>query len=164
MPDRRESCTHGLGEVLVCARAVSIDRSINLPACSTNLINTDSESLIMQAQAGMVEQPPQIHSVRHLGLRVNYTAMVHMLPRQIEQILKSFPRVKSLKILRCDDVTDMDWLFTIGQEVFGALHPTAEASIIQSAALTAWRALYDNCRSAAMPPVKELRKSHSNTS
>ncbi|BAT10976.1 Os10g0434300 [Oryza sativa Japonica Group] len=29
----------------------------------------------MQAQAGMVEQPPQIRSVRHLGLRVNYTAM-----------------------------------------------------------------------------------------
>uniref|UniRef100_A0A0E0NR36 Uncharacterized protein n=1 Tax=Oryza rufipogon TaxID=4529 RepID=A0A0E0NR36_ORYRU len=56
-------------------------------------------------QAGMVEQPPQIRSVRHLGLRVNYTAMVHMLPRQIEQILKSFPRLKSLKILRCDDVT-----------------------------------------------------------
>jgi hypothetical protein len=83
----------------VCARAVSIDRSINLPACSTNLINTNSESLIMQAQAGMVEQPPQIRSVRHLGLRVNYTAMVHMLPRQIEQILKSFPRLKSLKIL-----------------------------------------------------------------
>jgi hypothetical protein len=53
----------------------------------------------MRAQAGMVEQPPEIRSVRYLGLRVNYTTMVDMLPRQIEQILRSFPRVKSLKIL-----------------------------------------------------------------
>uniref|UniRef100_A0A0D3HDZ7 Uncharacterized protein n=1 Tax=Oryza barthii TaxID=65489 RepID=A0A0D3HDZ7_9ORYZ len=32
---------------------------------------------IMQAQAGMVEQPPQIRSVRHLGLQRVWNASVH---------------------------------------------------------------------------------------
>ncbi|OAY65407.1 Reticulon-4-interacting protein 1, mitochondrial [Ananas comosus] len=35
---------------------------------------------------------------------------------------------------------------TVGQEVFGALHPTAEASAIPFAALTAWRALKSTAR------------------
>uniref|UniRef100_A0A0E0FDU4 F-box/LRR-repeat protein 15/At3g58940/PEG3-like LRR domain-containing protein n=1 Tax=Oryza meridionalis TaxID=40149 RepID=A0A0E0FDU4_9ORYZ len=52
---------------------------------------------------GMTEPPPQIRSVRHLGLRVNYTEMDIRLPRLMEQILKSFPR-------RCDEVTQAEGL------------------------------------------------------
>ncbi|BAT17905.1 Os12g0594700 [Oryza sativa Japonica Group] len=65
---------------------------------SLDIFHTVLEIQGIVIQAGMVEQPPEIRSVRHLGLRVNYTAMVDMLPRQIEQILRSFPRVKSLDI------------------------------------------------------------------
>uniref|UniRef100_A0A0E0FDU8 F-box/LRR-repeat protein 15/At3g58940/PEG3-like LRR domain-containing protein n=1 Tax=Oryza meridionalis TaxID=40149 RepID=A0A0E0FDU8_9ORYZ len=65
---------------------------------SLDIFNTVLEIQGIVIQAGMVEQPPQIRSVRHLGLQVNYTVMVGMLPRQIEQILRSFPRVKSLDI------------------------------------------------------------------
>ncbi|BAT17908.1 Os12g0595200 [Oryza sativa Japonica Group] len=77
---------------------------------SLDLFTTVLEIQGIVIKAGMVEQPPEIRSVRYLGLRVNYTTMVDMLPRQIEQILRSFPRVKSLKILRCDDVTQAEGL------------------------------------------------------
>uniref|UniRef100_I1R7L3 F-box/LRR-repeat protein 15/At3g58940/PEG3-like LRR domain-containing protein n=2 Tax=Oryza glaberrima TaxID=4538 RepID=I1R7L3_ORYGL len=77
---------------------------------SLDIFHTVLEIQGIVIQAGMVEQPPEIRSVRHLGLRVNYTAMVDMLPRQIEQILRSFPRVKSLDIWRCDDVTQAEGL------------------------------------------------------
>uniref|UniRef100_A0A0E0BUS2 F-box/LRR-repeat protein 15/At3g58940/PEG3-like LRR domain-containing protein n=1 Tax=Oryza glumipatula TaxID=40148 RepID=A0A0E0BUS2_9ORYZ len=77
---------------------------------SLDLFTTVLEIQGIVIKAGMVEQPPEIRSVRYLGLRVNYTTMVDMLPRQIEQILRTFPRVKSLKILRCDDVTQAEGL------------------------------------------------------
>ncbi|EAZ21088.1 hypothetical protein OsJ_36730 [Oryza sativa Japonica Group] len=77
---------------------------------SLDIFNTVLVIQGLAIQIGMMEPPPQIRSVRHLCLRVNYTEMDVRLPRLMEQILKSFPRVKSLDIMRCDDVTQAEGL------------------------------------------------------
>ncbi|KAF0890205.1 hypothetical protein E2562_039065 [Oryza meyeriana var. granulata] len=81
-----------------------------------DLFNTVLEIQGIVIQAGMVEQPPQMPSVRILNLRVNYTAMRDRVPREIEQILRSFPCVDTLEISRDDDVTSAEGLLQWNDE------------------------------------------------
>ncbi|EAY83743.1 hypothetical protein OsI_38960 [Oryza sativa Indica Group] len=67
-------------------------------------------------QAGMVQRPPKKRSVRILGLRVNYTEMGHRVPREIEQILKCFPLLEQLEIMRDDEVTQEERLLEADDE------------------------------------------------
>uniref|UniRef100_A0A0E0MP89 F-box/LRR-repeat protein 15/At3g58940/PEG3-like LRR domain-containing protein n=1 Tax=Oryza punctata TaxID=4537 RepID=A0A0E0MP89_ORYPU len=104
------NCVWGLGMIERAIHREQKFRSWLRRIISLDLFNTVLEIQDIVIQAGMVDQPPQIRSVRHLGLRVNYTTMVDMVPRGIEQILKSFPRVKSLNILRDEEVTQAEGL------------------------------------------------------
>ncbi|EEC75265.1 uncharacterized protein [Oryza sativa Japonica Group] len=67
-------------------------------------------------QAGMVLHPPKMRSVRILGLRVNYTEMGHRVPREIEQILKCFPCLEKLEIMRYDEVAPEEGLLKADDE------------------------------------------------
>ncbi|KAF0906874.1 hypothetical protein E2562_013266 [Oryza meyeriana var. granulata] len=57
---------------------------------SLDLFNTVLEIQGIVIQAGMVEQPPQMPSVRLLNLSVNYTEMRDRVPREIEQCFQFF--------------------------------------------------------------------------
>ncbi|KAF0890209.1 hypothetical protein E2562_039068 [Oryza meyeriana var. granulata] len=69
-----------------------------------DLFHTVFEIQGIVIKAGMVEPPPQMPSVERLSLRVNHTQMLEKVPQEIEQILRCFPRLNTLEILRDDDV------------------------------------------------------------
>uniref|UniRef100_A0A0E0FDU3 F-box/LRR-repeat protein 15/At3g58940/PEG3-like LRR domain-containing protein n=1 Tax=Oryza meridionalis TaxID=40149 RepID=A0A0E0FDU3_9ORYZ len=83
---------------------------------SLDLLNTVFVIKGIVIQAGMVQRPPKMRSVRILGLRVNYTEMGHRVPREIEQILKCFPCLEKLEIMRDDEVTPEEGLLEADDE------------------------------------------------
>uniref|UniRef100_A0A0E0E3H0 F-box/LRR-repeat protein 15/At3g58940/PEG3-like LRR domain-containing protein n=1 Tax=Oryza meridionalis TaxID=40149 RepID=A0A0E0E3H0_9ORYZ len=83
---------------------------------SLDLFNTVFMIKGIVIQAGMVQRPPKMRSVRILGLRVNYTEMGHRVPREIEQILKCFPCLGRLEIIRYDEVAPEEGLLEAGDK------------------------------------------------
>uniref|UniRef100_A0A0E0JHW7 F-box/LRR-repeat protein 15/At3g58940/PEG3-like LRR domain-containing protein n=1 Tax=Oryza punctata TaxID=4537 RepID=A0A0E0JHW7_ORYPU len=83
---------------------------------SLDLFNTVLEIKGIVIQAGMVQRAPKMPSVRILSLRVNYTEMGHRVPREIEQILKCFPCLEKLEIMRDDEVIQAEGLLEADDE------------------------------------------------
>uniref|UniRef100_A0A0E0MPB8 F-box/LRR-repeat protein 15/At3g58940/PEG3-like LRR domain-containing protein n=1 Tax=Oryza punctata TaxID=4537 RepID=A0A0E0MPB8_ORYPU len=83
---------------------------------SLDLFNTVLEIKGIVIQAGMVQRAPKMRTVRILGLRVNYTEMGHRVPREVEQILKCFPCLEKLEIMRDDEVIQAEGLLEADDE------------------------------------------------